>query len=299
MKKLIFCLFCLISCGESTRNSIVIGDLDNINNLTKVTLLDELVDESSGLIFLNNDLITFNDSGGNNSLYEIDTINGEVIRTVEITNTTNNDWEDITTDSEYIYIGDFGNNYGNRQDLVIYKVSISDYLNTSDNTVVAEQINFSYSDQTTFQSNPYNSNFDAESIISFNDSLYIFTKNWVDNKSNVYSLTKNVGTYIASKVDSLDVQGLITAAEYNHTSNTVTLLGYNSDSNFVIELTNFNDSNFSQGLVNKFQLVIPENSSIQTEGLTSLNNYYYISAEEYLGNSQVLYKINKDSLLSN
>ena len=93
--------------------------------------------------------------------------------------------------------------------------------------------------------------------------------------------------------------GSQTAAEYNHTSNTVTLLGYNSDSNFVIELTNFNDSNFSQGLVNKFQLVIPENSSIQTEGLTSLNNYYYISAEEYLGNSQVLYKINKDSLLSN
>ena len=128
----------------------------------------------------------------------------------------NNDWEDICFDSSYIYIADFGNNYGNRQDLVIYKVSIPDYLNTSDNTVVAEQINFSYSDQTTFQSNPYNSNFDAESIISFNDSLYIFTKNWVDNKSNVYSLTKNVGTYIASKVDSLDVQGLITAAEYNH-----------------------------------------------------------------------------------
>ena len=58
MKKLIFCLFCLISCGESTRNSMVIDDLDNINNLTKVTFLDELVDESSGLVFLNNDLIS-------------------------------------------------------------------------------------------------------------------------------------------------------------------------------------------------------------------------------------------------
>ena len=63
---------------------MVIDDLDNINNLTKVTFLDELVDESSGLVFLNNDLITFNDSGGNNSLYEIDTINGEVTRTSKV-----------------------------------------------------------------------------------------------------------------------------------------------------------------------------------------------------------------------
>jgi hypothetical protein len=299
MKYSIISLFFLISCAESQRNNPIIEDLNSSNKLTVITLLDDLVNENSGLIFLNNNLITFNDSGGNNSLYEIDIVNGEVIRTVDIINATNYDWEDITTDSEYIYIGDFGNNYGNRQDLLIYKISISDFLNTSDNAVSAEQIKFSYSDQTTFQSNPYNSNFDAESIISFNDSLYIFTKNWVDGKSNVYSLPKNAGTYIASKIDSLDVQGLITAAEYNIISNTVTLLGYNSVSPFVIELTNFNDSNFSQGLISKFPLVVPENSSIQTEGLTNINNYYYISAEDYLGNPQVLYQINKDSLISN
>jgi len=299
MKYLIISLFFFISCGESPKDNIVIDNSANFNNLTILTLLDDLVDESSGLIFLNNNLITFNDSGGNNSLYEIDIVTGEVIRTVDIINATNYDWEDITIDSEYIYVGDFGNNYGNRQDLLIYKISISDFLNTSDNTVSAEHINFSYSDQITFQSNPYNSNFDAESIISFNDSLYIFTKNWVDRKSNVYSLPKNAGTYITSKIDSLDVQGLITAAEYNINSNTVTLLGYNPDSPFIIELTNFNDSNFSQGLISKSPLVVPENSSIQTEGLTNLNNNYYISAEDYLGNSQVLYKINKDSLLSN
>ena len=162
-----------------------------------------------------------------------------------------------------------------------------------------EEINFSYSDQTSFQSNAYNSNFDAESIISFNDSLYVFTKNWVDRKSNVYSISKNPGNYIASKIDSVDVQGLITAAEYNINSNTVTLLGYDTDSPFIIELTNFNESNFSQGLISKFPLVVPETSSIQTEGLTNIDNYYYISAEDYLGNPQVLYRISKDSLSNN
>ena len=279
--------------------NFVLEDLNSFNQLSIVTQLSDLVDESSGLIFLNNNLITFNDSGGSNSLYEIDIINGEVIRTVDIINAINNDWEDISVDSEYIYIGDFGNNYGNRQDLLIYKISISDFLNSPDNSVYAEEINFSYSDQTSFQSNAYNSNFDAESIISFNDSLYVFTKNWVDRKSNVYSISKNPGNYIASKIDSVDVQGLITAAEYNINSNTVTLLGYDTDSPFIIELTNFNESNFSQGLISKFPLVVPETSSIQTEGLTNIDNYYYISAEDYLGNPQVLYRISKDSLSNN
>ena len=283
----------------SVTANFVSEDLNSFNQLSIVTQLSDLVDESSGLVFLNNNLITFNDSGGSNSLYEIDVFNGEVIRTVDIINATNNDWEDISVDSEYIYIGDFGNNYGNRQDLLIYKISISDFLNSANNSVYAEEINFSYSDQINFQSNPYNSNFDAESIISLNDSLYVFTKNWVDGKSNVYSISKNAGNYIASKIDSVDAQGLITAAEYNINSNTVTLLGYDADSPFIIELSNFNESNFSQGLISKFPLTVPETSSIQTEGLTNIDNYYYISAEGYLGNPQVLYRISKDSLSNN
>lgn len=283
----------------SVTANFVSEDLNSFNQLSIATQLSDLVDESSGLVFLNNNLITFNDSGGSNSLYEIDVFNGEVIRTVDIINATNNDWEDISVDSEYIYIGDFGNNYGNRQDLLIYKISISDFLNSANNSVYAEEINFSYSDQINFQSNPYNSNFDAESIISLNDSLYVFTKNWVDGKSNVYSISKNAGNYIASKIDSVDAQGLITAAEYNINSNTVTLLGYDTDSPFIIELSNFNESNFSQGLISKFPLTVPETSSIQTEGLTNIDNYYYISAEDYLGNPQVLYRISKDSLSNN
>ena len=89
----------MISCSEPQRNNSRIEDLNNINNLTVVTLLDNLVDESSGLVFLNNDLITFNDSGGSNSLFVIDAINGEVKRIIEITNATNND-----AVTKYIYV---------------------------------------------------------------------------------------------------------------------------------------------------------------------------------------------------
>ena len=41
--------------------------------------LDSNVSESSGLIYLNNTLITHNDSGGNNELYDIDISTGNSI----------------------------------------------------------------------------------------------------------------------------------------------------------------------------------------------------------------------------
>jgi hypothetical protein len=49
------------------------------------------------------------------------------------------------SDENSIYIGDVGNNIGNRIDLKIYKIAIDDYHNND--TVVAEIINFEYADQ--------------------------------------------------------------------------------------------------------------------------------------------------------
>jgi len=68
--------------------------------------------ESSGAIIFNNRLITHNDSGGENKLFEVDLTTQQVARTVTISNATNIDWEDITQDDTFIYIGDFGNNNG-------------------------------------------------------------------------------------------------------------------------------------------------------------------------------------------
>ena len=86
-------------------------------DLTRLTSLDSTVFESSGLVYLNHRLITHNDSGDEPALYEIDTINGEVLRKVILRGALNRDWEDICADSKYIYVGDFGNNYGSRKDL--------------------------------------------------------------------------------------------------------------------------------------------------------------------------------------
>ena len=266
----------LTGCSTNNLTEEKVKNPADYNNLVKITLLDDAVKESSGLVFLNDKLITHNDSGGANSLYQLDTLNGSISKTTTIKNSTNKDWEDIAVDSQYIYIGDFGNNNGNRKDLLIYKIKISDYLNSGNSSINNEEIKFSYSDQTIFNASPYNTNFDAEAIISLGNNLYIFTKNWVNKWTNIYSLEKNAGTYIASKIDSINVKGFITAADYDQSTNTISLLGYENNSNFLIELSEFKNSNFSAGTIKRYNLKVPQNSSVQTEGLSYLLNNYYI-----------------------
>lgn len=204
--------------------------------------LPETVKETSGLIFYNNTLITHNDSGNAAELYEINTINGSITRTVTITNATNTDWEDIAQDDTYIYIGDIGNNNGTRTDLKFYRVLKSDFeLNTS---ITADIINYSYADQTDFTLSPQNNNWDAEAFVVYNDYLLIFSKNWVNNEVDVYAIPKTIGMQSAAKVSSYNSQGLVTGADLVDT-NKIYLSGYSIATNitpFLIEIYNLNIS---------------------------------------------------------
>ncbi|WP_257984554.1 hypothetical protein [Psychroflexus sp. MES1-P1E] len=160
-----------------------------IANVEEKFDLPIILSESSGAIFFNDKLIIHNDSGNENNLYELDTISGLVTRTVTVTNATNVDWEDIAQDETSIYIGDIGNNSGDRTDLKIYTLNKSDYLSSTN--VTAEIINFSYSDQIDFAPNPNNTEWDAEALISFDvNSLILFTKNWVNGTTKAYSIPK-------------------------------------------------------------------------------------------------------------
>ena len=107
--------------------------------------LSTQVNETSGLVYVNGDLWTFNDTESTASLYKINPTTGQVVQTVLISNASNVDWEDITADDEYIYIGDFGNNFnGNRQDLKIYKIRIDGLYSDPVLSIDAETIKFSY-----------------------------------------------------------------------------------------------------------------------------------------------------------
>jgi hypothetical protein len=248
-------------------------------HLTFLTTLQDSINETSGLIYLNQRLITINDSG-EPALYELDSISGKVMRKVVISNASNFDWEDICNDSMYIYIGDFGN-IGSRTDLRIYRLSVSSYLTTLNDTVTVDTIQFFYSDQTDFTPAQFTTNYDAEALISYKDSLYIFTKNWGNYWTNIYALPKTPGTYQVSKIDSINSQGLVTGATYNSVSSTILLIGYTLVVPFIIEISDFTFNDFFSGIVERYLLPALPDLSYKMEGITSINqNQHYITAEE-------------------
>lgn len=240
--------------------------------------------ESSGAIFFNDRLISHNDSGGENKLYELDTISGLVAGTVTISNATNVDWEDITQDNTNIYIGDIGNNVsGNRTDLKIYKVSKTDYL--SSETVNAQTIAFSYSDQTDFTPKTANTTeWDAEALISFDaNNLILFTKNWADGITKGYVIPKTAGTYSVSPLSTtLNSGGLITGGTYNPLTAKLYLVGYTNPAlqPFVWESEGFSGSDVFSGTNTK--TAISSFSFEQAEAIAYVDaNRYFITSESF------------------
>jgi len=187
--------------------------------------LPEPVKETSGLVFFNWQLWTINDSGNKPEIYQIDTITGSILRTVVIHNTVNTDWESITQDEANVYIGDFGNNAGNRKDLCILKIPKSDFFIHTNDTMNASYIYFSYPDQTLFETASDKNNFDCEAFFFHNDSLHLFSKNRLDLQTKHYVLCSDPGNYKARMAESFNVDGLITDASINSQGNIV-LLGY-------------------------------------------------------------------------
>lgn len=243
------------------------------------TYLPDEISETSGLVNLNGEIWTHNDSGGEAELYQIDTETGEIIRTVEISNADNNDWEDIAHDESYVYIGDFGNNYGDRTDLAIYRVEIADIAD--DDEVDAEMITFHYDDQSSFEPDYHNTNFDCEALICYEEHLYLFTKNWIDLKTNCYKLPKTIGDHEAVFYSNFNPGFLVTGSDVMPGMNQLILIGYNSNGgSFGWIFTDFDDDDFFSGANEKLIMTIIS----QIEGVCPDNEEsVFISSEEFSG----------------
>ena len=191
----------------------------------RLVKLPSLVGETSGLLLFDGLLWTINDSDNPAILFGLDTISGEIVRTVAVRNSTNTDWEAVTQDESNIYIGDFGNNLGNRTDLRILKISKATLLNPDTYTVDAGSIRFRYPDQASFETAYNSNNFDCEAFVYYQDSLHLFSKNWIDLNTRHYVLPADTGTHIAKLAGQFNADGLITDASVNKSGNLV-LLGY-------------------------------------------------------------------------
>jgi hypothetical protein len=257
--------------------------------------LPKILKESSGLCFTNGNLWTFCDGGNTNEIYKIDTSTGAILQTVKIENFANIDWEDITADSSYIYIGDFGNNYGSRKDLKIIRIRKSDLNHTDEFLKVnGDAINFNYGDQTSFTPAPA-TDYNCESVLSLNHSLYLFSKDGIDQQTRCYKLPDQPGNYTISPISSFDTKGKVTAAAFDPLSKEIALLGYTNKKleSFIWFLDDYSGDDFFEGT--HIRITIGSGKDWQTEGLDYItSNRLFMTCETSKKVPASLYYIRKD-----
>jgi hypothetical protein len=173
----------------------------------KATALPECLAEISGIQYINDSTLIAHNDGGNESALYVLNFKGELKKKVIIKNIKNSDWEDITYNGDYIFIGDIGNNTNKRNKLKIYRVAIEDVL--SKDSIVAQTMSFSYAEQTSYPPAKKELNFDAECLLYAEGFLWIFSKNRTepfDGISNVYKFKfENNADIVLKKEYSISV----------------------------------------------------------------------------------------------
>ena len=233
---------------------------------------------TSGLMFFDGKLYTHNDHG-DKKIFQIDTTDGHILDSIAFSGIAHQDIEDCDQDSLYIYLGDHGNNNsGIRRNLHILRIAKASLLSGRPQI---DTIWFSYPEQTDFSTSSANgTDFDCEAFIAAEDSLYLFTKQWVSEGTALYALPKTPGTYSARLVSTWNVGGLVTGATYNPRKRQVVLCGYSSLLQpFVVLLYDYAGNDFFSGNKRKMSLGLAFH---QVEGIAVGDDYHYYLTNEYI-----------------
>jgi len=259
-------------------------------HLTQVCTLPVNINESSGVI-ANPDgtLWTNNDSGDKPQIYKIDTL-GHLLKTLVLKGATAYDYEDITQDPEgNIYVCDCGNNFNSRQNLCIYKIAAADIKGNWD-TVTPEVIKFRYPDQKAFPPSKSAMNFDCESIIIYNDSIFLFSKNRGESDyCKRYSLPTEPGIYTATLLDSTKTRRWVTSAALSPDKKTLILLSENRMNVY----TDFTGSDFFHGKHQEIHIPVTQKEGIAFKS----NSEIYLTDELFRGFGGKLYYSNLSGLI--
>ncbi|HZG01806.1 MAG TPA: T9SS type A sorting domain-containing protein, partial [Chitinophagales bacterium] len=90
------------------------------------------------------------------------------------------------------------------------------------------------------------------------DSIYLFTKRWLDQHTAVYALPKTPGTHTAHLRFTHNVQGLVTGATMLEDKNLIALCGYGTSLQpFVFLLYDFSGANFFSANKRKIGIGLP------------------------------------------
>jgi len=258
IQTLLFLLISITSCKTGKLN--VITDLPN--SLKEASAIETT--SHSDLLW------TIEDAGNKNNIYGLD-LKGNIVKDIDISNSSNIDWEDLTSDNKgNLYIGDFGNNSKNRDDFTIYKISNLDDVETK-----AERIRFNLPKEMNSE--------DFESFFLLNDNFYIFSK---ENKSSVLlKVPNNIGKHTAELITEFklkDKKAKITSADVSEDGKTIVLLNHDK----LWKITNFKSDNFFEGDIEELDF----KHDSQKEGVCFIDNKtVYITDEKNKGEGGNLY----------
>lgn len=199
----------------------------------RVSVLNDSIQETSGLNFFAGKLYTFNDSGNPAELYEIDKNSGKILKVLK-TDTENKDWEALASDGENFYIGDFGNNAGTRKDLKIYKIPFQNNQLQND---LMKTISFYYPEQNDFTSKNISTDYDLESMIYLNGKIHIFTKEWASKSTTHYMIDpRKFENQAAQKVESYKTGFVVTDTYYYNKK--LYVVGYTKKTEVFLDIFN-------------------------------------------------------------
>lgn len=266
--------FLLLSCNPKAQEAPKTDDLKVEFSLPKK------LKEVSGITLSqdSNTIWAIEDQGNKNVIYGVDR-KGNLTSDVLVENAENHDWEDITKDAAgNIYIGDFGNNENDRQNLSILRVDLKDASQKS--TKVTRTTTFHYEGQTEFPPKKSNWLYDCEAFVEMNGNFYLFTKNrskGFDGTFLVFQVPNKAGDFEAKLIWKLKLDGgysdaAITSATINSTKDKIVLLNHKN----IQILTGFSANDFSKTKIEKVSL----NHNSQKEAVVFADDKTLLIADE-------------------
>lgn len=274
-------IFFLCACSASTDKS----------PLVVKTLLPKELKEISGITANGVDIWAITDKP-RAEIFRLDR-SGNLKGKITITNAEATDVEAVAADDHYIYIGDVGDNTGDRIERRIIKVAKANIQTKATGDIIS----FTFPNEGQIEKKKQN-NFDCESLISYKDSLYVFTKDREDKETSLYTIPKTPGNYTARFISSFNAKGLITDAAINPANDELALIGYHKGHRypFILLFNKFTGNDFFSGKHEKINLA-DKPWDWQLEGITYGNdNRLYFTCEGTKQVAATFYGIKRNDL---